>query len=200
MCLLLPNSLQLPIPFIPPSFPVLELMCLRSCSPTTLYFHSLLLCITCSFYFPKFPRHLITRLYHALHFFLASPHPWVSSIPSSSSPLVHPSVHPSARQAFLPPILLVSVLHCGMIDSHQERGVITTAAPKDEPLVMRRLLKVMVIKTRGLENMLIIVSVVHSRPGGQASHICWSSRGRVWDDREWGGRGLFGWSFTLFPK
>lgn len=44
---------------------------------------------------------------------------------------------------------------------------------------MRRLLNVKVIKTRVLENMLIIVFILSSRPGGLASHVCWSYAGRV---------------------
>lgn len=56
---------------------------------------------------------------------------------------------------------------------------------------MRRLLNVKVIKTRGLESMLIIVFILPSRPGGLASHVCLSSAGREWVDRGsarlWGG-------------
>lgn len=67
---------------------------------------------------------------------------------------------------------------------------------------MRRLLNVKVIKTRGLENMLIIVFILLSRPGGLTSHICWSRTRIEWVDWGWaqlrGGCG--GWGGLLLTQ
>lgn len=46
-------------------------------------------------------------------------------------------------------------------------------------------MNVKVIKTRVLENMLIIVFILTSRLGGSASHVHWSSAGRGWADWGW---------------